>query len=101
MRGDEALAIGLCDRVVPGEELRARAHAWAAEIAANAPLAVRSIRQTLRAGFSDRFRAATEREAAAQEELETTWDLTEGVRAARERRPPRFEALTQPQRAGV
>ena len=64
----------------------------AAEIAASAPLAVRSIRQTMRAGLADRFRAATERESAVQELLESTWDLTEGVRAARERRPPRFEA---------
>jgi len=46
----------------------------------------------MRAGLADRFRAATEREAEVQEVLETTWDLTEGVRAARERRPPRFEA---------
>ncbi len=92
LKGGEALAIGLCDRMVAGEALRAEAHAMAAEIAASAPLAVRSIRQTMRAGLSERFRAATEREAAVQEVLETTWDLTEGVRAARERRAPRFEA---------
>ena len=92
LKGDEALAIGLCDRLVTGEELRGEAHAMAADIAASAPLAVRSIRETMRAGLSDRFRAATEREAAVQEVLESTWDLTEGVRAARERRPARFEA---------
>ena len=92
LKGEEALAIGLCDRLVGGEELRDEAHAMAAEIAASAPLAVRSIRQTMRAGLADRFRAATEREAAVQEVLESTWDLTEGVRAARERRPARFEA---------
>ncbi len=92
LKGDEALAIGLCDRLVTDEVLRGEAHAMAAEIAASAPLAVRSIRQTMRAGLADRFRAATEREAAVQEVLETTWDLTEGVRAARERRPARFEA---------
>lgn len=92
LKGEEALAIGLCDRMVTGDELREAAHAMAADIAASAPLAVRSIRQTMRTGLSDRFRAATEREAAVQEVLETTWDLTEGVRAARERRAPRFEA---------
>ena len=92
LKGEEALAIGLCDRLVDDGVLRAEAHAVAAEIAANAPLAVRSIRQTMREGLSDRFRAATERESAVQEVLETTWDLTEGVGAARERRIPRFEA---------
>jgi 2-(1,2-epoxy-1,2-dihydrophenyl)acetyl-CoA isomerase len=92
LKGEEALVIGLCDRLVAGDELRGEAHAMAAEIAASAPLAVRSIRQTMRAGLADRFRAATEREAAVQEVLESTWDLTEGVRAARERRPAKFEA---------
>ena len=92
LKGEEALVIGLCDRLVAGDELRSEAHAMAAEIAASAPLAVRSIRQTMRAGLADRFRAATEREAAVQQVLESTWDLTEGVRAARERRPARFEA---------
>jgi 2-(1,2-epoxy-1,2-dihydrophenyl)acetyl-CoA isomerase len=92
LKGEEAFAMGLCDRLVDGEALRAEAHAVAAEIAASAPLAVRSIRQTMRADLTDRFQAATEREAAVQAVLESTWDLTEGVRAARERRPPRFEA---------
>ncbi len=92
LKGDEAHAIGLCDRLVEASVLRGEAHAMAAEIAASAPLAVRSIRQTMRAGLSDRFRTAIEREAVVQGTLETTWDLTEGVRAARERRTPRFEA---------
>jgi 2-(1,2-epoxy-1,2-dihydrophenyl)acetyl-CoA isomerase len=92
LKGEEAHAIGLCDRLVAADVLRAEAHAMAAEIAASAPLAVRSIRQTMRAGLSDRFRAAVERESVVQGTLETTWDLTEGVRAARERRMPRFEA---------
>jgi len=92
LKGEEALVIGLCDRLVAGDGLRSEAHAVAAEIASSAPLAVRAIRQTMRAGLTDRFRTATAREAAVQEVLEATWDLTEGVRAARERRPARFEA---------
>lgn len=91
IKGEEAQALGLCDRFTALESLRAEAHAFAAQIAASAPLAVRSIRQTLRSGLTDRFRAATEREAAVQETLELTWDLTEGTSAARERREPRFE----------
>jgi enoyl-CoA hydratase/carnithine racemase len=91
VKGEEALAIGLCDRMVSADSLRAEAHALAAEIAASAPLALRSIRRTMRAGLTDRFRAATEREATEQVRLETTWDLREGLRAAGERRAPRFE----------
>ena len=89
--GEEALRIGLCDRLVPAADLRSAAHELAAEIAGSAPLAVRSIRQTMRGQLADRVRAATEREAAEQERLRATADWREGVRATAERRPPRFE----------
>ena len=92
LKGEEAMNIGLCDRLVPLAQVRGEAHAMAAEIAASAPLAVRAIRRTMRSGLVDRFRAATAHEAVVQESLASTWDLTEGVRAARERRAPRFEA---------
>jgi 2-(1,2-epoxy-1,2-dihydrophenyl)acetyl-CoA isomerase len=89
--GDEAARIGLCDRLVPADRVRTAAHELAAEIAGSAPLAVRSIRATMRAGLADRIRAATDREAAEQERLWATADFREGVRATGERRPPRFE----------
>ena len=66
------------------------AHAFAAEITASAPLAVRSIRQTMRGDLADRVRAATEREQKRQAELFATEDFQEGVRATAERRTPRF-----------
>jgi enoyl-CoA hydratase/carnithine racemase len=88
---EEAAAIGLCDRLVAAEELTAAAHAFAAEIATAAPLAVASIRQTMRGDLADRVRAATVVEAAEQAKLLSTADFAEGVRATAERRPPRFE----------
>lgn len=88
--GDEALRIGLCDRLAPAETLREEAHALAAEIAASAPLAVRSIRETMRGDLPDRIRAATKRELGEQERLATTDDFKEGLQATNERRPPRF-----------
>jgi len=90
LKGEEALRIGLCDRVTPLAELRATAHELAAEITASAPLAVRSIRETLRGDLAERVRAATRREQAEQERLRKTHDFAEGVRATAERRPPRF-----------
>jgi enoyl-CoA hydratase/carnithine racemase len=92
LKGDEAFGIGLCDDLVAAVDVRARAHALAAEVAACAPLAVRSIRQTMRAGLADRVRAAAEHEAVEQEWLQSTADWAEGVRAAKERRPPKFES---------
>ena len=78
VRGEEAHALGLCDRLVADDELRAGAHALAAEIALSAPLAVRSIRQTMRGDLADRVRAATQRERAAQAPLFATERLPGG-----------------------
>ena len=91
VRGEEALALGLCDRLVPADRVRPEARSLAAEVAASAPLAVRSIRRTLRGDLADRVRAATEREQAEQVRLMQTEDFREGVRAVSERRAPRFE----------
>ena len=91
LQGDEALAIGLCDRLVAQADLRGEAHAFAVEIAKSAPLAVASIRQTLRGELVARVRAATDREKAEQERLQKTADFKEGVRAMAERRTPNFQ----------
>jgi enoyl-CoA hydratase/carnithine racemase len=88
--GEEAHRIGLCDRLVPLSEVRAGARELALEIAASAPLAVRSIRQTMRGQLADEVAAATDREDQEQVRLRTTADFAEGVRASAERRPPQF-----------
>ncbi|KQU38391.1 MULTISPECIES: enoyl-CoA hydratase/isomerase family protein [unclassified Rhodococcus (in: high G+C Gram-positive bacteria)] len=86
----EAKSIGLCDDVVPADELRARARARALTIAQSAPLAVRSIRATMRRTLVDDVRAAVSRERSEQERLMATADFTEGVTAMSERRDPDF-----------
>ena len=88
---DEALRIGLADQLADPQELAEAAHAFAAQIAANGPLAVRAIRATLRGDLTDRARAAMEHELTEQRVLWQTADFAEGVRASAERRPPRFE----------
>jgi enoyl-CoA hydratase/carnithine racemase len=89
--GSEALSVGLCDRLVEADDLAAAAHDLAAGIAASAPLAVRSIRATMRAGLVDGAAAAMEHEAAEQDRLRRTADFAEGVSAMAERRRPAFE----------
>ncbi len=89
--GEEAVAIGLADRLVPLDEVRHAAHELAAEIAASAPLAVGSIRDTMRGDLARQVRAATDHEKAQQNWLQTTDDWTEGVAAMAERRAPDFK----------
>jgi len=88
--GEEALAMGLCDRLVPLDSVRAEAHSLAAEIAISAPLAVESIRATMRGGLAERARAATDWEKIEQDRLRATADFKEGIAAMAERRRPNF-----------
>lgn len=90
VKGDEAYELGLCDRLVPLDRVREQAHALAAEIAGSAPLAVESIRETLRGDLAAEIRRATDREKAEQERLQRTEDFAEGTRAMAERRTPDF-----------
>jgi enoyl-CoA hydratase/carnithine racemase len=100
LRADEALAAGLCDRLVAiggdaddddtSGRTRAAGHELALEIAGSAPLAVRSIRRTMRGALEEQVRAATAREHAEQQVLRRTADYREGVAATAARRPPRF-----------
>ena len=89
--GEDAYRIGLLDRLVAADEVDATAALLATEIAASAPLAVESIRQTMRGDLAMRIRAATDREKAEQDRLSVTADFAEGVRASAERRPADFQ----------
>jgi len=88
--GARAYAAGLADRLVPAEELRGAAHTLAEQIAAAAPLAVASIRATMRNGLADRVAVAREHELAEQTRLRRTEDFAEGIQASLNRRDPVF-----------
>ncbi|MBH77752.1 MAG: enoyl-CoA hydratase [Dehalococcoidia bacterium] len=90
VRGEEAFDIGLCDALVPLDGLRDKANEMAAEIAGSAPLAVRSIRRTMRRDLAERVRIATDHELVEQDWLRQTNDFREGVQATSERRAPKF-----------
>ena len=88
--GELAGEWGLADRVVPLAEVYDAAHALAAEIAANAPLAVEETRRTNRAGLAELVHATTAHEGARQAELRETADFREGIAAVAARRPGNF-----------
>lgn len=88
--GTEAKSLGLVDRLAePGSE-QAVALAFAREIAELAPLAVRSIRETLQKDLVERIVDALDREATEQAWLWETADSNEGIAASLERRAPVF-----------
>jgi enoyl-CoA hydratase/carnithine racemase len=90
IRGEEAERWGLVDALVAAEVLDAAALTLAHEIAAGAPLAVRSTRATMRGDLHALVTAQTDHELAEQAWLQRTKDFAEGVRAVAERRPGRF-----------
>ncbi|MCF6525174.1 enoyl-CoA hydratase/isomerase family protein [Streptomyces sp. JJ36] len=51
VRAEEALSIGLVDRVVPDTEVYEQAHAWAARLAAGPAMALRAAKESVDAGL--------------------------------------------------
>ena len=88
---DRALAMGLLNEVVEPEELEERSVALAAEIAANAPLALAGNKRIIGAlrGHPGRLPEDLERELVAlRESCFRTEDFREGVAAFAEKRAP-------------
>lgn len=88
--GEDAVGLGLVNRVFPAESLRELALGIAAIVATRAPIATRLTKVALASGGHASFEAALAWESVAQPLTMATDDLREGVQAARERRPPRF-----------
>jgi enoyl-CoA hydratase len=87
---DEALRIGLVSEVSADDTFLDEVLDRAAGIAGTAPVASRLTKVALRDGGHADFESALQWEALAQPVTLSTEDLQEGVRAARERRAPRF-----------
>jgi enoyl-CoA hydratase/carnithine racemase len=90
VRGEEAFAMSLCDRLESPGQVRSSALLLAATIATSGPLALQEIRRTMWSDLADAFVEATRREAEAQRRLLRTADFREGVRASAQRRPAVF-----------
>jgi enoyl-CoA hydratase/carnithine racemase len=88
--GEEAERIGLANRVAPAEELEAATQRLVDELLACAPVAVGLAKRLVDASARPALSTTLELEVAAQEVCARTEDFAEGVRAAAERRAPRF-----------
>ena len=86
---DEALAMGLVNKIVPAAELMTEAKSWAAEIAQKSPTAIRFLKQS--------FNADTDHQAGTSNMAMSALDLftaspegLEGAAAFAEKRLPEF-----------
>jgi enoyl-CoA hydratase len=88
---DEALRIGLVHRVVPAADLMTEARKLAAQLAANAPVAMRYIISALNKGLEMPFAEACQYEATLFGLVASTEDMREGTAAFLEKRKPEFK----------
>ncbi|MGZ3376605.1 MAG: enoyl-CoA hydratase/isomerase family protein [Phenylobacterium sp.] len=86
----DSLALGLASEVVPDAELLSRARAVAAEIAANAPLAVQSAKRLMRMGMEETFNDHVHHVYLQFLQLVRTQDFREGMTSFLEKRPADF-----------
>ncbi len=87
---EEALAMGLVNRVVANDELDARVEELARRVAANAPLTIRSVKTACRELRRPPAERDLEGVRAAMAACFASDDFSEGVTAFLQKRPPRF-----------
>ncbi|MEU3602875.1 enoyl-CoA hydratase-related protein [Streptomyces sp. NPDC006798] len=85
---DEALALGLVDRLAAGADARTEALALADRIAGNSPVGLRAAKRALRLGQGLDLKAGLEVEDAAWRTVAFSGDRAEGVAAFNEKRKP-------------
>ncbi len=82
--------LGLVNRVIAHEDLAGECEAWAAELAANAPLAVAATKRSMRLGLESSFDANAHHVMAELLALFRTKDFAEAIAAFVEKRDARF-----------
>jgi enoyl-CoA hydratase len=87
----EALRIGLVNKVVPKEDLMEVTMKMAQEMASKGPIALRYTKEAIYKGMDMTLEQGLHLEADLYLLIHTTRDRTEGIQAFREKRKPKFE----------
>ncbi len=90
VKGEEAFEMGLVDKLTTKETLLKESIRFASEIATSAPMAVESIRATVKGDLADQVEKVVSLELSEQIRLQKTDDFKEGIASSLERRDPKF-----------
>jgi enoyl-CoA hydratase/carnithine racemase len=91
LSAEESKELGLVSYVVPEGDVLAKARVLAAEIVANAPMAVQASKRMMRMGLSENFSDHVHHVFLQLLPLMRSQDAAEGMRAFMEKRDPKFE----------
>lgn len=91
VESQEALAIGMVDRVVPSADLVVETQKLAKAIAAGPPIAIAAIKAAVRQSERNELRAQIELESEHQRRAFLSKDAEEGMKAFFEKRAPLFK----------
>ncbi|MEU9213513.1 enoyl-CoA hydratase-related protein [Streptomyces sp. NPDC048415] len=93
VKADEALTLGLVDRVVPADEVYAAAHAWAVNLAQGAAIALRAAKESIDAGLETDLETGLAIERNWFAGLFATEDRERGMRSFVEEGPGKAKFL--------
>ncbi|KGX92025.1 3-hydroxybutyryl-CoA dehydratase [Pontibacillus halophilus JSM 076056 = DSM 19796] len=85
---NEALDIGLVEKVVPEEQLREATLEWAQQIAKNAPVSLQQAKKAINLGYELDIQSGLKVEALCYQTTIQTKDRLEGLQAFKEKRDP-------------
>lgn len=91
IRAQEALRLGLFNKVVPPDNLHAETAQLAETLAAKAPLALAATKRAVKIGVSSNLESVMDYLQLAVRANRATYDHAEGIAAFKERRSPNFE----------
>jgi 2-(1,2-epoxy-1,2-dihydrophenyl)acetyl-CoA isomerase len=91
LRADRCLELGLCNRVVPSDQLMDEAKALASALVGRAPLSLRYAKETVNAAMTESVDETISHEARLQKLCSASEDAREGAVAFLQKRAPVFK----------